>query len=317
MARRLPPLNALRAFEAAARHLSFLKAAEELHVTPGAVSQQIKALEDLLGVTLFRRLPRGVLLSDAGQRYGKRLGELLDGVEAATAALKRDSASAVLTVSTTTSLAARWLIPRLGSFSAAHPGIVVRVSAENALVDFATAEADIALRRTKAAFPGLRSERLLPEEVFPVCSPALAAGPPPLRTLEDLRHLTMLHEDIIPGGIELDWSDWLTALSARHIEVREGPRFTYSHMSLQAAAAGLGVALGNNVLAGGDLASGLLVRPFVESVPSPFSYWLVCPEATAERPKLRAFRDWIMAEARHFLEEQAKLAVEPPGAGAD
>ncbi len=309
MARRLPPLNALRAFEAAARHLSFLKAAEELHVTPGAVSQQIKALEDLLGVTLFRRLPRGVLLSDAGQRYGKRLGELLDGVEAATASLKRDSASAVLTVSTTTSLAARWLIPRLGSFSAAHPGIVVRVSAENAMVDFATAEADMALRRGAGASPGLRSERLLPEEVFPVCSPAFAAGPPPLKTLEDLRHATVLHEEVSPGGIDLDWADWLKALGAGHIEVRDGPRFTYTHMSLQAAAAGLGIALGNNVLAGGDLTSGLLVRPFAELVPSLFAYWLVCPEATAERPKLKAFRDWVTAESRRFLEEQAKLAA--------
>src|ERR1700761_2146652 len=126
MARRMPPLNALRAFEAAARHLSFLKAAEELHVTPGAISQQIKSLEDLLGVTLFRRLPRGVLLSDAGQRYGKRLGELFDGVAAATAARPRDSAAAVLTVSTSTSLAARWLIPRLSGFSAEHPDILVR-----------------------------------------------------------------------------------------------------------------------------------------------------------------------------------------------
>src|SRR5262249_42046850 len=177
MARRLPPLNALRAFEAAARHLSFLKAANELHVTPGAVSQQVKGLEVQLGIKLFRRLTRGVLLTDAGQLYAKRLGELFDGIDAATRDLRRGEASPVLTVSAIPSFAARWLIPRLGTFNAAHPEITLRVIAESALPDFVTTDAEIAIRYGAAEYPGLTAELLFPGIIFPVCGPQLMEGP--------------------------------------------------------------------------------------------------------------------------------------------
>ncbi|HVJ53855.1 MAG TPA: transcriptional regulator GcvA [Aliidongia sp.] len=303
----MPPLNALRAFEAAARHLSFLKAAEELHVTPGAVSQQVKSLEDMLGVKLFRRLPRGVLLSDAGQRYGQRLGELFDGIAGATNELRRDSAPGVLTVSTTTSFAARWLIPRLGGFNLAHPGIMVRISAENAMTDFATDDVDLGLRYGGGVYPGLRSELLFAEEIFPVCSPALLARTP-LETLDDLQHVTLLHDEPYLGSHEVDWESWLAARGAGHIEIRPAPRFTHTHMSLQAAAAGMGVALGTNVLAAEDLASGVLARPFTDSVPSRHAYWLVYPQAWADRPKLKSFRDWVLEEGQRFLGGQTSDA---------
>ncbi|HLI13688.1 MAG TPA: transcriptional regulator GcvA [Alphaproteobacteria bacterium] len=305
MARRLPPLNALKAFEAAARHLSFLKAADELRVTPGAVSQQVKALEAQLGLALFRRLPRGLLLTDAGQRYGKRLDTLFDGIEAATRELARDEAAGVLTVSAMPSFAARWLIPRLGAFTLAHPEINLRVLAETGFTDFANTDVDLAIRYGPRRDPGLTAELLFPRTVFPVCSPKLMAGSHPIRSLADLAHHTLLHDEPYPGYEDFDWTRWLAAVGARNIDARRGPVFVFTHMSLQAAAEGQGVALGTTVLAGDDIAAGRLVRPLPHEIKSNNAYWLLCPPAMAERRKLRAFHDWIMAEVHRFNETTA------------
>jgi LysR family glycine cleavage system transcriptional activator len=294
---RLPPLNALRAFEAAARHLSFLKAAEELHVTPGAVSQQVKALEEELGVTLFRRLPRGVLLTDAGQLYGKKLGEIFDHIRRATAEIRSERDLSGLTVSTMLTFAARWLIPRLSHFNLVHPDITVRVLADGRLTDFATEDVDLALRYGAGNYPGLHVELLFPETVFPVCSPALLAGPHPLKSLDDLRHHTLLHDEPNPAYHNLSWARWLTAHGVDHIDTRPGPRFTFTHLSLQAAVNGQGVALGTDVLADGDLSTGALVRPFPQGLASEHAYWLVAPAAALARPRVRAFRDWILAQS--------------------
>ena len=307
---RLPPLNALRAFEAAARHLSFLKAAEELHVTPGAVSQQVKALEEELGVALFRRLPRGVLLTDAGQLYGKRLGEIFEQVRRATAEIRRERDHAGLTVSTMLSFAARWLIPRLGAFNLAHPGITVRVLAEGRLTDFATEDVDLALRYGAGNYPGLHVELIFPETVFPVCSPALMAGPHPLRSFDDLRYHTLLHDEPDPSYHNLSWQHWLAAQGVHHLDTRAGPRFSYTHMSLQAAVGGLGVALGTDVLADEDLCTGKLIRPFPQGMLSEHAYYLVCPEAALARPRVQAFRGWIQVAGREFLDNQS-----PAGSG--
>lgn len=301
MVRPLPPLNALRAFEAAARHLSFLKAAEELHVTPGAISQQVKQLEDHLGIILFRRLPRGVLLTEAGQRYGKRIGEILEGIVAATVDLQRDEAAGILTVSAMPSFAARWLIPRLGLFRLAQPGISLRVVAEGDLTDFAVENVDVAIRYGPARYQGLASELLFPEEIFPVCSPKLLAGPTPLRRIADLVNFTLLYDEPGAGYHDLNWRRWLAQVGAPEIEPSPGPAFTYTHMTLQAAVAGQGVALGSTVLAADDLASGSLVRPLPESVTSPFAYWFVCPPASLGRPKVKAFHDWVLAEGKSFV----------------
>jgi LysR family transcriptional regulator, glycine cleavage system transcriptional activator len=300
MPRRLPPLNALRAFEAAARNLSFLKAAEELHVTAGAVSQQIKALEDHLSLKLFRRQARGVLLTDAGQRYGKRIGELLDQIENATRDLGRHSGGAALTVTTMPSFAARWLIPRLGAFGRLHPAIAVRTLADDKLATFLDDDVDVGIRFGAGRYPGLVADFLFREEVFPVCSPRLLEGPPPLERLGDLAHHTLLHDEPHLGLHELEWSAWLAKRGVRHIDAHQGPRFTYTHMSLTAAAMGQGIALGTSVLCADDLESGRLVRPFPDKVVADFGYYLVFPQAALDRPPVVAFRDWMLEAASAF-----------------
>lgn len=297
MSRRLPPLNAVRAFEAAARHLSFNKAAAELHVTAAAVSQQVRGLEEWLGVVLFRRLPRGVRLTDAGQGYWRRVSAVLDELADATRLVRREDGSAALTVSTMPSFAARWLIPRLGRFSARHPGIDVRVVASSDLVDFTRDDVDVAVRFGPGNYPGLRVDLLMGEEIFVVCSPALRDGPHPLREPLDLRFHTLLHDLPDPRAMhDLNWAEWLAAVGVHDVDPSRGPRFTYTHMSLQAAAAGQGVALGTSALIADDLATGRLVRPFAASVRSPFSYYVVCPRGTADRPRVAAFRTWMMEE---------------------
>jgi LysR family glycine cleavage system transcriptional activator len=305
---RLPPLNALRAFEAAARHLSFLKAAEELHVTPGAISQQVKSLEDQLGQALFRRLPRGVLLTDAGQIYGRRLAEIFDQIRSATAELKRDAEPDDLTVSTMLTFAARWLIPRLGRFNLAHPDITVRVLADGKLTDFNTESVDLALRYGAGDYAGLHVDLLFNEIVFPVCSPALMQGPHPLRSLHDLRHHTLLHDEPGPSYHNLRWETWLASRGVHDIDTRPGPQFSYTHMSLHAAVSGLGVALGSDVLADEDLQSGKLIRPFSDGVPSEHAYWFVCPPRALERAKVVAFREWILETGRQFSAGQNAVA---------
>jgi len=300
LTRRLPPLNALRAFEAAARHLSFLKAAEELHVTAGAISQQIRTLEDHLGLKLFRRLPRGVLLTDAGQRYGRRMGELLDQIAAATRDLARKSDGSVLTVTTMPSFAARWLIPRLGAFGRLHPKIAVRTLADDKLATFKDDDIDLAIRFGSGKYPGLATDFLFSEEVFPVCSPRLLEGSVPLAELSDLAHHTLLHDEPHPGLHELEWSAWLATQGVHDIDAHQGPRFTYTHMSLTAAAMGQGVALGTSVLCADDLESGRLVRPFPNRVVADFGYYLVYPPMALERPLVEAFRRWLLEASAAF-----------------
>jgi LysR family glycine cleavage system transcriptional activator len=309
MALLLPPLNALRAFEAAARHLSFMKAGEELHVTPGAISQQVRQLEDQLGVKLFRRLTRGVLLTDAGQRYARRIAALFEGLAAATREVKRDSSTASLKVTCVTSFAERWLIPRLGQFRQKHPGIVMQVLVDDKLTDFTQEDVDLGIRFGPGGWPGLKSEFLFREEVFPVCSPKLLEGPVPLARVEDLALHTVLDDesDDEPSW-DLNWDRWLAAVGAGEVRLKPALRFTYAHLALQAAVAGQGVALGSSVLAADDLALGNLVRPLAEAATGRFAYWLVYPPDAAERPKLKAFREWITGEAKRFLAQPSVTA---------
>ncbi|HWK46109.1 MAG TPA: transcriptional regulator GcvA [Stellaceae bacterium] len=303
MRRRLPPLNAVRAFEAAARHLSFLKAADELAVTPGAISQQIRALEEWLTIPLFKRLPRGVLLTDAGQLYGLRLRALLDQLAEETLQVQRHANSTqILTVGVMPSFAAQWLIPRLGSFNEAYPALSVRVDAAPGLSDFTTDDVDMAIRFGSGVYPGLRCELMFAEEVFPVCSPRLLAGSRPLTCLADLAHHTLLHDERGVDRLQqLDWEVWLRHFGVTGFDPLAGPSFTYTHMTLQAAAAGQGVALCSSVLVGDGLATGRLVRPFPEVMSSPYSYWVVAPEASMTRPAVTAFRNWALEEGRRFL----------------
>lgn len=293
MSRALPPLNALRAFEAAARHLSFTAAASELNVTQAAISHQIKALEERLGLKLFRRAGRGLLLTDAAQAYLAEIGGAFDRIAGATRRLHQHDAAGVLSATVLPSFAAKWLLPRLGRFRAGHPEIDLRISSSTETVDLMREDFDIALRAGSGDYPGMRADAILSESFFPVCSPALLAGPLPLREPADLRHHTLLHDE--PRDL---WQLWLKTVGIADIDATRGPGFSDSGMVIWAAIEGQGIAIAKGTLAADDLKAGRLVRPFGQSMPADFSYWLICPEASAERPKIVAFRDWLLAEAR-------------------
>jgi LysR family transcriptional regulator, glycine cleavage system transcriptional activator len=292
MSRSLPPLNALRAFEAAARHLSFTTAASELNVTQAAVSHQIKALEERLGLKLFRRVGRNLLLSDAAQAYLPEIAAAFDRIAGATRRLHQYDAAGVLSATVLPSFAAKWLLPRLGRFRAAHPEIDLRISSSVETVDLMREDFDIALRAGSGDYPGMRADAILSESFFPVCSPALLAGPLPLRAADDLRHHTLLHDE--PRDL---WQLWFKMVGIADIDATRGPGFSDSGMLIWAAIEGQGVAIAKGTLAADDLRAGRLVRPFDQSMPADFSYWLVCPEASADRPKIVAFREWLLAEA--------------------
>lgn len=300
MARRLPPLNGLRAFESAARYLSFTKAAEELNVTPAAVSQQVKSLEAYFGVQLFKRLTRALMLTDSGQLVLPVLQEGFDKLAEADGLLRNRRDDRILTVSVAPSFGAKWLVPRLESFRRAHPDYDIRIDATDTPADFRRDNVDIALRYGLGDYPGLVSECLLTEVGVPVCSPRLLEGEHPLRTPEDLSHHTLLH---IQWKMESDaapnWRMWLRAAGYGNIDPDRGPQFSMESMAIQAAIDGQGVALISTALIEDDLAAGRLVLPFEGEVnhQTSFCYYLVYPESHLQRPKVAAFREWVEKEA--------------------
>ncbi|MBI3710535.1 MAG: transcriptional regulator GcvA [Proteobacteria bacterium] len=292
MARRLPALNALKAFEAAARHESFTRAAEELFVTQGAVSHQVKALEAELGLRLFRRERQRLIITEAGRSYLEIVRDAFDRLALGTERLLQRQNAGVLTVTTSPNFAGKWLVHRLGRFAEAHPGIDLRVSASLHHVDFAREDIDLGIRHGDGQWPGLHVTRLTEEELFPVCSPQLLRGRRALRSPGDLKHHTLLHLDD-----RRDWGKWLEAASAVGAELAHGPVFNQASMAIDAAIEGQGVALARTALAAWDLLAGRLVRPFPLGLKVPYAYWIVCPKATADLPKIATFRDWLLAEA--------------------
>jgi LysR family glycine cleavage system transcriptional activator len=310
-ARRLPPLNALRAFEAAGRHLSFVQAARELHVTPAAVSHQVKALEEFLGVSLFRRGHRGLELTAAARACLPRLSEGFDRIAEAVERLRAEADAATLTVSSAPSFATKWLAPRLHRFAAAHPEVDVRINASTRLVDASRSgpgaageasstldDADVAIRFGTGVYPGYRVDKLMSVAVSPVCSPALLGGKNPLRTPEDLRRQVLIHDNLVTDDGRPLWEAWLELAGVRGVDLSRGMRFNHSALALEAAADGLGVALGITALAAADIAAGRLARPFDLALSLSAAYYLVCAERACERPDVAAFRDWILAEAK-------------------
>lgn len=298
MQRRLPPLNALRVFEAAARHGSFAKAADELNVTAAAVSQQIRLLEADLGVPLFRRLPRGLVVSEAAKRAMPELEKAFAHLARAVEDMRGGERAGPLVISVIPSFAARWLVPRLGGFIQAYPEIEVTVRSELRSVDFAREDVDLGIRYGKGVYPGLDTRLLLTEDVSPVCAPSLLAGAKPLRRLEDLRHHTLLHDRALSGEEpSLAWRHWLRDAGVQGIDAERGPGFTDATMLMEAALRGFGVALGRSGLCADDLAAGRLVRPFRESRPADYAYYAVTPEGHAASPRVAAFLAWIEAEA--------------------
>jgi LysR family glycine cleavage system transcriptional activator len=299
MERRLPPLNALRAFEAAARHLSLTRAAEELHVTPAAVSHQVKGLETYLGVKLFRRVNRSLLLTDAGQACLPGLHEGFDRLAEAMEAVRARDESAPFTVTVPPSFGAKWLVTRLDRFRQKHPGYDVRLDASMRLVDLVREGVDIAVRYGAGKYQGMRVDRLMDEVAIPVCSPRLLEGDNPLRVPEDLCRHTLLHhtapyqDDSYP-----DWRMWLQAAGVKTCDLSRGPTFSMASMAVQAAMDGQGVALVGNVLVADDIAAGRLVRPFELSFPVLFAYYIISPLASADNPRVVAFREWLLEEAQ-------------------
>jgi LysR family transcriptional regulator, glycine cleavage system transcriptional activator len=302
MARRLPALNALRAFEAAARHESFTRAAEELCVTQGAVSHQVKALELELGVKLFNRERQRLVITDAGREYLTVLRDALDRIALGTERLLQRQKAGVLTVSTSPDFAAKWLVHRLGRFAEAHPEIDLRVSATLHHVDFAREDVDLAVRHGDGNWPGLEAVRMSPEELFAVCSPKLLAGRARLKKPADILKLPLLHLNDRRG-----WSRWLEAAGVAHSELTQGPILNRDSMVIDAAVDGQGVVLTRTTLAAWDLINGRLVRPFAVTLRTTKNYWIVCPKATASLPKVALFRDWLLSEAAADLRQLKRL----------
>jgi LysR family glycine cleavage system transcriptional activator len=290
MRRPLPPLNTLPSFEAAARHLSFSRAADELRVTHGAVSRAVRNLEDHLGVPLMIRATRSVQLTPAGKAFAAEIRDVLDHLAAATAEATGHS-SGIVNVSTIDSFAARWLMPRLSRFRRDQPNIDVRVATSERLADFVSDGIDIAIRCGGGQYPGLSCELLMTEDHFPVCSPKLREGRHPLRTPADLAGHTLLHD-----VFTVDWTIWLRGAGVDTVDPQRGPTFLSSDHAIQAAVRGEGVVLGRSALVADELAAGRLVRPFALSLPAGFAYYVVCPPRALQRPGVKAFRDWLLAE---------------------
>src|SRR5436190_8536852 len=290
MVRKLPPLSALRPFEAAARLESFSRAAEELHLSHGAVSHQVRALEEHLATKLFARHGKRVTLTAAGRTFAERVRASLDEIARAADAARTRNVNR-LSVSVLPSFASRWLMPRLIRFMERHPAIEVNVNASTNLVNFAVEDVDLAIRFGKGPWPQFFCERFLDDEYFPVASPKLASRLK-LRVPHDLLKpaVRIMRED------RDYWCEWFEAAGVPYEDRVRGPLFNDSTYSLQAAARGEGVALARRSIVLEDLERGILKRLFTLAVPSLERYWFVCPKGSENAPNVKAFRDWVKAE---------------------
>lgn len=298
---RLPPLNALKAFEAAARHESFTRAAEELCVTQGAVSHQVKALETELAIKLFNRERQRLIITEIGRDYLGVVRDALDRIAVGTERLLQRQNAGVLTVSTSPDFAAKWLVHRLGHFAEAHSGIDLRISATLHHVDFAREEVDLAVRHGDGNWPGLDAVRLSPEQLFAVCSPKLLSGKRRLSRPAEVLKFPLIHMDS-----RADWKNWLQEAGLDDATATHGPVLDRASMVIDAAINGQGIALARTTLAAWDLINGHLIRPFPLALPLSKAYWVLCPKATASLPKIMTFRDWLLSEAAGDLRQLKK-----------
>jgi LysR family transcriptional regulator, glycine cleavage system transcriptional activator len=296
----LPPLSALRAFEAAARHMSFSKAATELHVTPAAVSHQIHALEEDLGTRLFHRMNRSIELTASAKVLLPGLTEAFAGIQSSVRRLRAHNDTGTLTVTASPSIAAKWLVLRLHRFQEQHAEVDVRISATDEVVDLTRGDFDIAIRYGTGDYPGLEIELLFTNEVFPACSPQLLTTGPRLRTPDDLTHHNLIHDQAVERDpLAPTWAMWLRAAGVKNVPATAGLSFSNMYLALDAAIAGHGVALAQSTIAAADLAAGRLIRLFTLALPDQFAYYIVTAPGALERPKVRAFRDWLRCEADH------------------
>ncbi len=302
----LPPLNSLRAFESAARHLSFSKAADELNVTPGAISQQIRTLEEFLDIKLFKRLNRIIILTDAGQLFLPLLAEGFARITEAVELVRKRQHNVPLTITAPPSFISKWLIPRLAKFHSLYPDIDVRIDASNRLVDFVREDIDVGIRFGTDEFSDLNSVYLFCFDLIPVCSPDLLKQGQGLSSPQDLAHYTLLHNDY--DDVDSSWPDWdmwLATAGVDSIDASRGIFFNQSEMIMDAALEGQGVALVASVMAAGEIAAGRLIQPFETRLPVRLSYAIVTTEQKANSPKVSAFRDWVLAESAYLREAES------------
>ena len=296
---RIPPLNALKAFEAAARRLNITRAAEELSVTPGAISQQIRILEEHAGAPLFHREGRQIALTELGAELYPLLHDGFDYLKRAGDLLYRPNRRHALAISVPPSFAAKWLAPRIARFSAAHPEVEVWMSADMRLADVGGGRVDVAVRYGRGDYVGVRSERLLNADVTPVCSPALLSGAYPLKRPADLAHHTLIH--LRPGELEEprpDWPAWLASRKLAQIDASAGPRFDQTALAIEAAAHGQGVALAPYAFVADDLSSGRLVAPVADGALSTALAYHVLTRRSGVSEPARAFVRWLKDETR-------------------
>ena len=309
MGRRLPSLNALKAFEAAARLESFTDAAAELFVTHAAVSRHVRDLEEWLGTELFRRTGRGVELTEAGRRYALRLTPLFDELADATREAAAVGDVRQLKVTVEPSIASRWLVPRLGRFNELHPDIELAIDPTSRLADFRSGEADVGIRYGAGMWGDVEAAKLTDAMIFPVCAPKLLTGRDALKP-PDLADFNLLHE-----SRKQWWADWLAAAGVSGVEDWRGTVFQ-NHLAIEAAEAGQGFALADQVLATDALLDGWLVRPFGFDMKDHWHYWIVRGKGQKETPPVRAFREWLMGEIADTNRKFAQLTGQKPAAVA-
>jgi LysR family glycine cleavage system transcriptional activator len=303
---RLPPLNALRAFETVARKLSFARAAEELHVTKAAVAQQVRLLEQEIGAPLVERSGRGLALTESGAAGAAGLAEAFSALARASRAMREAKGRRFLVINASASFAATWLVGRIGRFKALHPEIDVLLDALATEDSLESSTTDALVRWGAGNFPGLATTLLFKEDVFPVCAPELVGGDSPLRSPQDLSRHTLLHLELSPAYPTWPtWSDWLKAAGGRDVDARHGVWFNNMAMAIRAAAQGQGVALSSFAIAADELAAGRLVAPFSTSVQTPFGYYFLCRPEEAGKPRIKALREFL-------VEEAARSSAEPP-----
>jgi LysR family glycine cleavage system transcriptional activator len=301
----LPPLNSLRAFESAGRHLSFSKAAEELNVTPGAISQQIRSLEDFLEITLFKRRNRSIVLTDSGQIFLPLLSDGFSRITEAVDAVRRSQGDEPLTISAAPSFTSKWLIPRLCKFQALHPEIDVRIDASSRLVDFVREDIDVGIRFGTGEFEGLESIYLFSFDLIPVCSPDLMHEGKAVRDLSDIRYHTLLHSDDTDFDPSFpDWAMWLATAGVDDVDPSRGIYFSQGEMVIEAAIEGQGIGLVASVMAAGAIESGRLVQPFETRLPVRLSFHLITSRQKLRSSKVGAFRQWILDESAYLRQAE-------------
>lgn len=300
---KLPPLNGLQIFEVASRHMSFKHAAEELNVTPTAVSHQIRRLEKFLGKRLFLRQNRSLQLTREAQEYLPSVRFAFEELRSATERLRQREDIEKLRVSTLTYVGARWIVQRLGRFQALHPKIEVSITTSSGPVEFGKGEVDVAIRRGDGRWPRLRADWLMNQQLVPVLSPRLLETGPPVRTSVDLMRFTLLHVTAEPTA----WRRWLDFVGAPTVEVTPGITFDQSITAIQAAIDGLGVALGHTPFVHTELKAGVLVAPVPILLSEDADFYIVAPEETAEHAPIKAFREWMLSEARAESDSQGQL----------